>query len=116
MKIHGGLAQDLALDVPEDDVGACVVAALSEESTSTAAWTIEVFVRLGGAGRFKLGQTTTTAPSAGNPPARVVLVACCPGAKGWSVTATGPVGAEADLALATGEAVSTPVGVIKVVY
>jgi hypothetical protein len=119
VKIIGGLAEDLSLDIPEDDVGACLVAAISEESSSTAAWTIDVFVRLAGAGRFKLGRMTTTPPSGGaNPPSRVVFVACCPGAMGWSATAEGPAGAQAEIVLATGDAgaASSPVGVTKVVY
>ena len=86
MQIIGGTVQDIELVDKQGDIGDVLSIHLSQESASAAKWTITVWVQID-QGRFILGKFQTTAPSAGNPPARTVGFAYCPGANRWYVTA-----------------------------
>lgn len=105
MQIHGGpggRAQVVKLEKKLEAVGPCLSIALSEDPSSTAVWTIEVFVQYETLGNSKLGEFVTNPPAAGDPPNRIVAFAGCPGAKGWSVQArTTDPNALADLNLDT---------------
>lgn len=59
--------------------------ALSEDNSSVQTWRVRVDVTTD-EGRYTLGQFITTAPALGDPPARIIGHAYCPGARTWHVS------------------------------
>lgn len=111
MRIQGGLPQYAELQAGA--VGEGLAIALTEPPDSLAAWTIDVDVATN-EGRFRLGRVVSRAPRAGDPTARVVAVAHCPGAVGWVVAVNGPPGAAAELVLASSKTAAAAVGVVAI--
>ena len=99
--LKGGVAQ-VSLDALEEDIGPLIGIEMTERDGAIAGthrWLLEVNAQTA-EGRFRVGRTLTIGPdwpggpggAAAQPPgsrsARLVAVALCPGARGWSVTAT----------------------------
>jgi hypothetical protein len=110
MKIFGGSAQDVT---PPEFRGPYLSVSMSEPAGGTVAWRLDVFVVLP-EGRYVLGTINTTPSTSGGPASRIVLVAHCPGAVSWAVTAFAPSGAEADITLATDAIGTATPGVTKI--
>lgn len=115
MKLVSGIPQTAAIAAP-NGAGTFLSVALSEPPSSGAAWTLELYAVLESQPSL-VGRVTTRAPSAGDPPSRVVAWACCPGASGWEVTASSPgAGNVAHLSLGTGATGPAIVGVVLAVH
>lgn len=72
---------------PRPRIGDVLSIHLSQDSRSTAVWTITVFVQIA-QGWFILGMPIITNPPTGltpDPPARTIGFASCPGTIGWKV-------------------------------
>lgn len=81
---------------PRPRIGDTLSIHLSQDARSQAAWTITVFVQVS-QGWYVLGQPFVTVPPqpsgspvGGDPPARTVGFASCPGAIGWRVLCSCP--------------------------
>lgn len=117
MEIFGGtelLPQEVILEANPLLIGDVLSIHLSQVTPNSAAvWKLRVFVRTF-QGEFLLGSFTTNAPSALEPPARVVGFGSCPGAVGWKVLATCPTNGEvADLIIASSKCCASTFGVTK---
>ncbi len=114
-KITGGpgVSNDVMLlgDDERHRIGPFLSIALSEPADSAFVWTLIVRARLHGDGSFHVGQIATTPPSAGDPAARLVAFAWCPGATAWHVQVNGPIGATGAIELASGNDGSLPPGI-----
>lgn len=113
MQIIGGNRnrQEAILEANPALVGDSLSIALSQLGTSTAVWTLDVDVQTK-QGRIRLGSLVTTAPSAGDPPARIVGFASCPGATGWMVSARSTtVGDIAELNIASSKCCASELGI-----
>jgi hypothetical protein len=76
---------------PRPRIGDVLSIHLSQQANSAAVWTLQVFVQIA-QGEFELGLPIITNPpkpamGTGDPPARTVGFAFCPGAIGWKVLA-----------------------------
>jgi hypothetical protein len=98
----GKFSDDKNEGPPRPRIGDVLSIHLSQEADSAAVWTLTVFVQVA-QGEFILGLPIVTNPPSpaagtGDPPARTVGFAFCPGAIGWKVLATcDDVNEEADL-------------------
>ncbi len=114
MQIIGGsrVPWDVQLEADPKFIGETLSIALSQNAKSTAVWVLDVEVQTK-QGRQILGQITTVAPSAGDPPARIVGFASCPGATGWRVIArSSSTGDIAEINLASSRGGTSTFGVI----
>jgi hypothetical protein len=107
----GGQLNDVSLTKNSDLIGDSLAVHLSQAPDSAAVWLLKVFVHID-QGTFFLGKVTTVPPSAGSVPARTVLIATCPAAKGWKVEATCATnGEEAYLDLDSSKCCTSAIGV-----
>lgn len=73
---------------PRPRIGDVLSIHLAQQPNSTSVWDMTVYVQIA-QGFFQLGPTFQTNPPAnGDPPARTIAFASCPGAIGWKVLAT----------------------------
>lgn len=113
MQIRGGgnIPQDAIFEAHPELIGDALSVHLSQEAASAAVWTLYVDVHIT-QGWFRLGKIVTTPPTGGDPPARVVAFAVCPGAVGWKVTSTCPTDGElAELHITSSKCCGLPFGV-----
>jgi hypothetical protein len=79
---------------PRPRIGDVLSIHLSQQANSQAIWEIFVWVQTA-QGYYQLGPSFfTNPPSAGDPPARTIAFAACPGTIGWKVGARCPTDGE----------------------
>jgi hypothetical protein len=103
------------LECAADLVGDVLSVHLSQQAGSNASWSLTIYVQIA-QGYFQLGQTLVIdSPASGDPPARTVAFAGCPGALGWKVLATCPTNGEiADLVIQSSRNMGTAIfGVVE---
>ena len=87
----GKFGDDRSEGPPRPRIGDVLSIHLSQQGNSVAEWNLTVYVEIA-QGWFQLGPTFVTVPpvptNVGDPPARTVGFAFCPGAIGWKVLAT----------------------------
>lgn len=98
--IRGGITNRVELNHRADN-GDSISIGMHEPANVANVWRIVVHVTTD-EGFFRLGEFTTTPGT----PSRMVAIASCPGARGWTIDATcSTAGAEADLCIADGEGI-----------
>lgn len=108
------IPQAAVLDCEPELVGDSLSVHLSQQSSSTAVWRLNVWVLIA-QGWYYLGGIDTLPPSAGDVPARTVLIANCPGATGWRVECECNVDDEiAHIALQSSRCNSSAIGVVRI--
>lgn len=95
-----------------------LIIAVSQAAASTIPLRIVVQVKTH-EGIWIAGSITTTPPSAGDPPERIVAYAYCPGARAWKATFYPTVfdnAQYADVMLAGDRCCASPPGVTKIIH